>query len=151
MEITNTEKGKLYAFHWRRIKIAMSYEFYLEAISICYDFLEDCTRSILKARSSSKALDTMFIKTKLKKIGNIITQRKQILARYVTVQDIEETINWLDSRNDLIHRMMKNPRSSEDSKMVAENGVLIARKFMDISTKFRRALAKAEAKNGGTL
>lgn len=146
MEITNEEKGRLYASYWIRLKSAFRQKFYLETIFIAYDFLEDCTRSILKERSVSKELDKMFVSRKLNKIENIISQNKQILSKCIKSEDILEARNWLDKRNDLIHRMMKNKKSFEDAETIAEESVFLARKWMNASSKYKRLLKK-EKKN----
>ena len=141
--IDNLEKYSNYKTQMNRLKKAMTYQYYLEAMFIEYAIIEDRAEAILRYENNSiKSKEGQFVSLdrKLNKILDIARAKNSLAKKYIESSLIEEIRAWKDERNGMIHALMKKSLTTQDILILAEKGLDLSRRFTDIATKYRRAV-----------
>lgn len=141
----NMLKYESYKEQHERLKKAMKYGFYFEAIVIEYAILEDRTESILRYEGNSiNSKKTATIKQKIDKIEAIAREKSGLANRYFKHEFIESMRAWKDKRNALIHALMKHSVSQEDLREIALEGERLAKEISRLSQNYKRAVEKKQ-------
>lgn len=146
--ITNQQKYENYKTQFTRLKRAMSYEFYLEAIFIAYAIMEDRTEAILRYEGNSiKVKDGRFvpIKDKINRISKLAENKKSLIRRYITQEFCGDLRAWVYKRNTVIHGLLKRKTTTEELKKYAEDGVELCKKLSNKANSYKRAVEKKAA------
>ena len=145
--ITNEEKRQVYAELKSRLKLALSKEFYFEAVMLEYAIIEDRTASVLfhagickNPYDSSKKLSN-----KLNSIEQQIGKGHPVISKKFDAALIAEIRNWKEERNDFVHRACIRPCDAEDLKSLALWGNEIVR---NLDNSARRVKSLAEKLSG---
>lgn len=141
-KISNMQKYENYRIQMGRLSRAIKAEFYLEAIFIEYAIMEDRLESILvhAGKFNPKKHDKM--DKKLGKVEEISQEKKALAHKYFSAELIQSIYSWKNSRNDLIHALMKQNLVTDELKAVAISGRDIVKTLNTKSTAFRKANEK---------
>ena len=143
--ISNMEKQELYIILKTRLKIALQQEFYLEAVMIEYNIIDDRVSSMLKhagityLRSDGKNMDLL---PKIKKVRNATRDRRKPIYRKVPDELMEKTDEWRVIRNKLVHERCQNIYDSEEVKQCAVEGNELVRQLSNAAKAVNRAAEK---------
>ena len=135
----NTEKYETYYVLFSKLKHAIKYDFYLEAILISYSILEDRSKSLLvhlKAFHEKKHKD---LYKKMEAI-KLMIDKNPIVSKYINIDLIERINNWRTNRNVLIHGLANIKYEDVSIQKVAIEGYEIVSKFSNATTSIRRKL-----------
>lgn len=133
----NFKKQAVYAELTGKLKKALKYEFYLQAIVYEYAIIEDRLNSFLKYSDI-----TQDIKTVGKKIGKLQKVENKLLKKYFTAELELITTSWVSKRNQIIHSFVKNPLSEAELKLIAEEGKEVIELLSSKSSYYKRATLK---------
>jgi hypothetical protein len=129
--ITNEEKRQVYAELKTRLKLALSKNFYFEAIMLEYAIIEDRTASVLfhagvcqNSYDSNKKLTN-----KLNSIELQIDKGNPVISRKMDVALIMKIRKWKDERNDFVHNACIRPYDNDKLQLLAEQGNEIVRQL----------------------
>ena len=105
-----------------KLNEALKNEFYYEAIFIEYAIIEDRTSSMLKHAKFSQKTYSETLDNKLNVIKTSPKFKNEYVEKHPTKEFIQRIYNWKKHRNDLIHKLAKEPYSNEFVKKVAIEG-----------------------------
>ena len=147
MECDNMQKYENYREQMGRLNKALNACFYLEAIFIEYAVMEDRLESILVHAGKWNPKPDTFVSmdTKCKKVAKLAENKKDLAHRYFSPELTDSLLQWKEKRNSLIHAMLKQTVSTEELRVVAEEGKQIAKTLCSKATSYRRALKKEES------
>lgn len=145
----NMQKYENYKEQFKRLNMAMSHNFYLEAIFICYAIMEDRTESILRhadewEKFENKSKGFVTIKAKINRIKKLAEQRGTIANKCFSDSVLDEILVWKEKRNSLIHALMKQELTTEGLSELALEGKTLARTLTNKSGSFTRAIEKGK-------
>ncbi len=138
----NMQKYENYREQMGRLSKSMKAGFYLEAIFIEYALMEDRTQSVL---IHSKVFNEKKHNTLARKIGKISDmgrEKKGLANKYFSEELLSDMKTWMDSRNVLIHALLKQSMHTEDLIEIAEEGQRIVKILNNKTTCYKRALEK---------
>ena len=149
----NQLKYENYREQFKRLNSAMNNGFNLEAMFIEYAILEDRTESILRHAEKWEA----YLKKRGKygptlssKIEYIQKQmesnRKDLLNRYFSVELLKMILDWKESRNRLIHALLKQQLEHNEISELAAEGKLLVDELRNRANKYNRAVDRRKAK-----
>ena len=148
----NMQKYENYGEQFRRLKKALRYHFYLEAVFIAYAIMEDRTEAILcyagqwgAYRKSRRGWEPSF-DTKVKRIKKIAEEKKALPRRYFSDELLDAVLSWKEERNQLIHALMKQTLTSDALEDIASRGSDLARKLTNQAGYYRRAVQRQKEK-----
>ena len=124
-EVDNMQKYANYKEQFGRLKKALNYKFYLEAIFIEYAIIEDRFESVLRHSGKFNTEKHNSLNTKLKRIKEMQREKKGLTRKYFSEELIEEVSGWKEDRNKLIHALMKQSLHTEDLEVVARPNHII--------------------------
>ena len=144
----NAQKHENYREQFVRLKKAIASGFHLEAIFIEYTIIEDRTESILRHAGKWDA----YIK-KLKgrdptlnsKINYIKSQAQsgdKLFKKYFSDVLLDEILVWKETRNRLIHALLKQVLTGEDVAQIARTGEKLTNDLRNKSNNFHRAIER---------
>ena len=148
----NIQKYENYKEQFKRLKMAMSHCFYLEAMFICYAIMEDRTESILvhagkwDAYLKKRGRYQVTIDSKIKYIKSFSTQKNSLANKYFGDEILDEIIEWKDERNRIMHALMKQNLTTEELEGLASRGEMLAKTITNRSGSFTKALERAKKK-----
>ena len=145
----NNQKYVNYKEQMGRLKKAMNYGFYLEAIFIEYAIIEDRLESILRhsGRWSAKFdEDPPTINKKLNIVDELARRKKSFPQKYFNQELISEIRDWKEYRNKIIHALLKQDLNTEQLLAIAQKGELLAKTLSNKVTSYKRALEKSAEK-----
>ena len=142
----NEQKYLNYRDQYNRLNKAMHYQFFLEALAIEYNIIEDRAEAILRYEGNSIKDDKASIYKKLSKIKKIAEQKKSLAEKYFSDDLIDRILVWKDLRNDYIHKLMKQTFHTGDLLIIAEEGEQLARQLSNRASNYKKAV---ERKNKG--
>ncbi len=145
-QIDNMQKYANYKEQFGRLKKALTYKFYLEAIFIEYAIIEDRFESILRHSGKFNPEKHNSLNTKLRRIKEMQREKKGLVKKYFTDELIEEICEWKEERNQLIHALMKQLLHTEDLESVALQGEEIAKTITNKTKSYNNALKKIQEK-----
>lgn len=143
-EIDNIQKYANYKEQFGRLKKALSYKFYLEAIFIEYAIIEDRFESVLRHSGKFNPERHNSLNSKLKRIKEMQREKKGIIRKYFSEEIIEEVSVWKEDRNKLIHALMKQSIHTEDLESVALKGQEMAKTISNKTKIYNNALKKLQ-------
>lgn len=127
----------------KRLMLALKNEFLLEAIFIEYSILEDRTDSLLsRCLGAEKALKRNKITPRINKMRALIGDKKYNINKYISLSLLDDTIEWINNRNSLMHALMKRNNSYDELKAIADTGYKLVKIFNSKSTSFKRNFEK---------
>ena len=140
----NMQKYANYKMQMGRLKKALSYQFYLEAIFIEYAILEDRLESILRYSGNWNPRPGTFpsLDFKRKKIAKLAEERKNPIRKYFPVELTDSIEVWKNERNRVIHALMKQSLHTEDLSKIAREGEILTKLICNKSTQYNRALER---------
>lgn len=147
--ITNQEKYAQYQIQNRRLRKAISNEFYLEAILIEYAIMEDRLESVLRHSNVYNPEKHNSLNRKIRRIEELRRAKKSALRNYLSEELLNEIENWKEERNGIVHCLMKNNVNETDLKEVALTGQRIAKVLCSKATSYRRFVEKQRLKKDG--
>ena len=131
-----------YAEQMKRLKKALSMEFYLEATFIEYAVIEDRIESFLRHAGVFNPKKHNSLNGKLSKLAEQQRCKTGLIRKYVSDELIASIHSWKNERNILTHAMMKNNLTTEHLKKLAEDGEQIVKILNSKSTSYRRYLER---------
>lgn len=146
----NMQKYANYKTQMGRLKKALSYQFYLEAIFIEYAILEDRLESVLRHGGNWNPKPGIFpsLDTKRKKIAKLAEEKKNPIGKYFSADLTDSIEAWKNERNRIIHALMKQSLHTGDLRKIAIDGEALTKLVCNKSTQYNRALERlAEKKN----
>ncbi len=120
--MNNQAKYLKYTELMEKLNEALKNEFYYEAIFIEYAIIEDRTSSMLKHAKFSQTTYSETLDNKLNVIKTSPKFKNEYVEKHLTKEFIQRIYNWKKHRNDLIHKLAKEPYSNEFVKKVAIEG-----------------------------
>ena len=144
----NMQKYANYKTQMGRLKKALSYQFYLEAIFIEYAILEDRLESVLRHSGNWNPKPGTFpaLDYKRKKIAKLAEERKNLIRKYFPVEITDRIETWKNERNRVIHALMKQSLHTEDLSKIAREGETLTKLVCNKSTQYNRALERLAEK-----
>ena len=141
-QIDNMQKYANYKEQFGRLKKALNYKFYLEAIFIEYAIIEDRLESVLRHSNKFNPDKHNSLNSKLRKIKDMQREKKSLLRKYLNEELTEEVSVWKEDRNRLIHALMKQSLHTEDLEKIALEGQQLAKTISNKTKSYNNALAK---------
>lgn len=140
----NMQKYENYKEQMNRLKKAMTNAFYLEALFIEYAIMEDRAEAILKYEGNEINAKNGFVSIdrKLNKILKIAEQKRSLPNKYFSDDLIERIAAWKEERNRLIHALMKQSLTTEELRLLAENGQALTRELCNRANNYKRAATR---------
>ena len=140
----NMQKYENYKEQFTRLKKAITYGFYLEALFIEYAIIEDRSEAILRYEGNEINSKNGFVSIdrKLKKIEKIAEQKKSLANKYFSDDLIARISAWKEERNRLIHALMKQSLTTDDLRELALTGQELARELSNRANAYKRAVAR---------
>lgn len=147
-QITNEEKRQVYATLKTKLKVAIQQEFYLEALLLEYNIMEDRLSSILRHSDLSYMRndgEEISIQKKLDKVSNAIRSKRIPIYKKVNQALVDEILVWKEVRNALVHKSCRRLYNNEEVKACALNGNELVRKLTNAAAAVKRAAEKMES------
>lgn len=144
MPVNNEQKHINYTEQMGRLKKALKYEFYIEAIAIEYAVMEDRLESILRHEGVFNPEKHGSLARKLSRVRELRRRDKSLENKYLSEEFLDSIDAWKEKRNVFIHALLKQKLNTEDIKSVADQGNDIVKKLTSIATSIRRKLEKNE-------
>ena len=144
----NQLKYENYSEQFKRLKIALSNGFNLEAMFIEYAIMEDRTESILRHAEKWEAYlknrkgREPNIDSKIKYIQKLSENRKDLLHRYFSDEMLTELLSWKEDRNRLIHALLKQQLEHNEVRTLAEQGKQLVDELRKRAGNYNRAVDK---------
>ena len=140
----NQLKYENYREQFKRLKSALNSGFNLEAMFIEYAIMEDRAEAILRYEGNEINAKNGFVSLdrKLNKITKIAEQKRSLPNRYFSDDLIGRIAAWKEERNRLIHALMKQNLTTEELRLLAENGQTLTRELCNRANNYKRALAR---------
>ena len=137
----NMLKYENYKEQMKRLKAAMTNQFYLEAIFIEYAILEDRLESALRhsGKWNPKPDQHTSIDRKVKLLIKQAEEKKNIAQKYFRPEMMQEILDWKSRRNPLIHSLMKQQLHTDDLSRLAEEGLALVKQVSNNVKLFNRA------------
>lgn len=144
----NMQKYANYRTQMGRLKKALSYQFYLEAIFIEYAILEDRLESVLRHGGNWDPKPGAFpsLDFKRKKVAKLAEERKNPIRKYFPIELTDGIEAWKNERNRVIHALMKQSLHTEDLSKIAREGEALTKLICSKSTQYNRALVRLAEK-----
>lgn len=137
---TQMRKHWNYATNWKKISLAMENKAYVEVIVGAYAVLEDRANAILRNYDAELEKSHIEKKSSITKKLNVIYSSKGLdkyLDKRIDYELIDTLLKWVDERNQVIHWMAEKKFKTSELKDIAERGILLARKLINISQGYK--------------
>lgn len=139
----NEQKHYNYKVQSQRLKKAMEYGFYLEAVFIEYAMMEDRTEAILRYEGNEIIRDNFVsINSKINKIKKIAAKDKSLPNKYFQPEFLDKLSEWKENRNTIMHRLMKQRLTTEGLQELAQEGQQLVKDLNRLSTNYKRAVER---------
>lgn len=144
----NMQKYANYKTQMGRLKKALSYQFYLEAIFIEYAIIEDRLESVLRHGGNWNPKPGTFptLDSKRKKIAKLAEEKKNPIRKYFPAELTDSIEIWKNERNRVIHALMKQALHTGDLRKIAIDGEALTKQICNKSTQYNRALERLTEK-----
>ena len=136
-------KYENYKEQMKRLKAAMSNQFYLEAIFIEYAILEDRLESALRhsGKWNPKPDQHTSIDRKVKLLIKQAEEKKSLAQKYFQPEMMQEILDWKNRRNSLMHSLMKQLLHTEDLADLATEGLVLVKQVGNKVSLFNKSTA----------
>ena len=144
----NQQKYANYTEQFKRLNRAISNGFNLEAMFIAYAILEDRMESILRhadlwdAYIKSRKGRMPDITSKIKYIQKAAENKKDILCKYFSDDLLDRVLAWKESRNHLIHALLKQRLEHNEVSDLAAQGSMLAQEVRTRAGNYNRTKAR---------
>lgn len=148
MQPLSVQKYENYREQFKRLKKAIDCKFYLEALFISYAIIEDRAEAILGYEGNvinSKGF--VSIDKKLKKIKKLAEQKKSLPQKFFSDSLVDDILTWKETRNELIHALMKKALTTAELEKAAVDGRDYARELANRATGYKRAVERRKNKS----
>lgn len=145
-QIDNMQKYANYKEQFGRLKKALIYKFYLEAIFIEYAIIEDRFESVLRHSGKFNPEKHDSLNKKLNRIKEMQREKTGLMKKHFPDELINDVCEWKEERNRLIHALMKQLLHTEDLESVALRGEKIAKAVSNKTKIYNNALSKIQEK-----
>lgn len=145
---TNAQKYENYREQFTRLKKALDSKFFLEAIFIEYTIIEDRTESILrhagkweayiKKRGSREAT----LNSKVTYINGQVASGDKLLKKYFSDNLLSNILEWKETRNQLIHALLKQNLTTEYLADIAYQGSELTKMLRNRTNSFNKAIER---------
>lgn len=137
----NMLKYENYKEQMKRLKAAMTNQFYLEAIFIEYAILEDRLESALRhsGKWHPKPDQHTSIDRKVRLLMAQAEEKKSLAQKYFQPELMQEILDWKNRRNPLMHSLMKQQLHTEDLAGLATEGLVLVKQVSNEVSLFNRA------------
>ena len=145
---TNVQKYENYREQFTRLKKALDSKFFLEAIFIEYTIIEDRTESILrhagkweayiKKRGSREAT----LNSKVTYINGQVTSGDKVFKKYFSDSLLQNILEWKETRNQLIHALLKQNLTTEYLTDIAYQGEELTKILRNRTNSFNKAIKR---------
>lgn len=149
--ITNMEKYGNYKEQMGRLKKAVDNHFLLEALFIEYAIIEDRCESLLRHNNAFNPEKHTTLNAKLKRISELIRNKKSLMRKYILDELIEEIKVWKEERNRLIHALMKQNLTTEELEQITAQGQRLVKTLCSKTTSYKRTLEREKQKQENNL
>lgn len=142
----NMQKYANYKEQMKRLKMALEYKFYLEAVFIEYAIMEDRLESALRhsGKWDPKPGQHISIDRKIKLLLKQAEAKKNLAQKYFQPELMQSLFEWKERRNPLMHSLMKQSLHTEDLANLAMEGQTLVKQ---LSGKVRLFNAAMERRN----
>lgn len=140
---SGNEKNKRYTEQMGRLKKSYKMGFFFESIFIEYAVMEDRLESALRHGGYWKETEPeqyVSIEKKIKKLEKIAENKKSLEHKYFSAELFQRITAWKETRNKLIHAMMKNNTTDDELQHIAEEGHEIVKILNSKVTSYNRTL-----------
>ena len=147
--ISNEEKQRNYAAQFRRLKKALDNEFYLEAIMIEYAIMEDRVEAILSYEGNEiiPQNERQFITfTRKKNKIESLSSKGSAIGRYFSDGFLSRVKIWVDSRNSVVHALLKQNITTEELREYAEQGEELCKELRNRANNYKRYVQRRNEK-----
>ena len=139
----NELKYENYKEQMKRLNLSIKNKFYLEAIFIEYSILEDRTDALVRyCCGGAKASKYHKIAPRINKLKAVVGDKHLNINRYISLQLLERTLEWINVRNSMIHALMKRTNSTVELENLVTEGLELVKKFNTKSISFKRRIEK---------
>ena len=144
----NMQKYDNYRTQMGRLKKALDYQFYLEAIFIEYAILEDRLESVLMHSGKWNPKPNTFysLDSKLRKVTKLAEEKSSLIRKYFPIELTDGIEEWKKDRNQIIHALMKKSLHTEDLRRIALQGETLIKAVRNKASLYNRAIARQQAK-----
>ena len=125
-----------------RLKKALTNHFYLEAVFIEYAIMEDRLESILRYENIPIKNKRPTIDDKINTVTTFLSDNNILLHKYFSPEFMASLKAWKNRRNPLIHALMKRPNSTEELRVIAEEGNVLQKDLCKLSQNYKRAVER---------
>ena len=143
---TNMQKYENYKGQMTRLKKALGAKFYLEAIFIEQNILEDRVESILRHSNKYNPKKHNKLDNKLSKLEEMQREKNGLVRKYISDELICKMYGWKKSRNDAVHALVKYNFSTADLSEIAERGHNIVKELNNKVSCYNRRIDRDNAK-----
>lgn len=138
----NYEKYSNYKIQMGRLKKAMAYGFYIEAIAIEYAVMEDRLESVLRHEGVFNPEKHGTLARKLSRVRDLRRRKNSLENKYISEELLDSIGLWKEKRNAIIHALLKQNYSLDSIRDIAEEGRDIIKQLTSKITSIRRKLEK---------
>ena len=148
----NMQKYENYRNQFSRLDKALKAEFYLEAIFIAYAIMEDRTESVLRHTGAWEAYEKsrknrgVTLDSKIRRIQKMAENKQHICHRYFSDDTLQQILNWKNTRNVMIHALLKQKLADGELATLAQAGSELARTLRTKTGNLNRAIQRAAEK-----
>jgi hypothetical protein len=82
------------------------------------------------------------LEKKIEYIKEIAREKKSIAHKYFSDTLMDETLEWKEERNRLIHALLKQTLTTEEVSEIAHTGERLTKEIRTRATNFKRALER---------
>lgn len=138
--IDNRQKYENYKEQMGRLKKALQYEFYIEAIAIEYAIMEDRLESVLVHEGVFNLKNHGSLIRKLRKVEDLRCRKGSLENKYLSEELLTSISDWSKRRNMIIHALLKQELTTEELIEIANDGNQIVKTLTSKVTSIRRKL-----------
>ena len=145
---TNIQKYENYREQFIRLKKALDSKFFLEAIFIEYTIIEDRTESILRhagkwdAYMKKRGGREVTLNTKVTYINGQVASGDKVFKKYFSDSLLQNILEWKETRNQLIHALLKQNLTTEYLTDIAYQGEELTKILRNRTNSFNKAIKR---------
>lgn len=145
---TNVQKYENYREQFIRLKKALDSKFFLEAIFIEYTIIEDRTESILRHAEKwdsylkKRGVREVTLNSKITYINGQVTSGDKMFRKYFSDNLLSDILEWKETRNQLIHALLKQNLTTEYLAYIAYHGSELTRLLRNRTNSFNKAVER---------
>lgn len=145
---TNAQKYENYREQFTRLKKALDSKFFLEAIFIEYTIIEDRTESILRHSGKwdsylkKRGNREVTLNSKITYINGQVTSGDKVFKKYFSDSLLQNILEWKETRNQLIHALLKQNLTTEYLTDIAYQGEELTKILRNRTNSFNKAIKR---------